>query len=126
MLNKLTITIGYDCYTDHMTQTRTYSPPSIEAAKILGGRIRLARQERRWTSEDLAERLGVTRNTVRKIERAAMTVALGTALEAAALLNVPLFDESSSVRGRELMRIQHTLSLLPARVDKLPDVDDDF
>ncbi len=109
-----------------MAQTRTYSPPAIEAAKILGGRIRLARQERRWTSEDLAERLGVTRNTVRKVERGAMTVALGTALEAAALLNVPLFDESASVRGRELMRIQHTLSLLPARVDKLPDVDDDF
>ncbi len=126
MLNKLIRTIGYACYTDHMTQTRTYSPPAIEAAKILGGRIRLARQERRWTSEDLAERLGVTRNTVRKVERGAMTVALGTALEAAALLNVPLFDESSSVRGRELMRIQHTLSLLPARVDKLPDVDDDF
>lgn len=105
---------------------RTYSPATIEAARLLGARIRLARRERRWTEGELAERVGITRPTLRKIERGDPSVRLGLAFEAAVLVGVALFHEDPAVRRMEAARSAERLELLPRRVRRPADFDDDF
>ncbi len=109
-----------------MQRTRTYSPVTIEAARLLGARVRLARRERRWTLQELADRVGVTHVTIRKVERGDLTVGLGVAFEAAAVLGVPLFHEDRSRRALEAGRIDDRLAVLPQLVRRPTDVDDDF
>lgn len=108
------------------TRPHTLSPLTIEAMRLLGSRIQLARRERRWTLQDLADRVGVTAVTMRKIERGNPSVRLGAAFEAAALTGVPLFDESGSRRRLETSRIDDRLAVLPRYVRKPVEVDDDF
>ena len=105
---------------------RTYSPLTVEAARLLGARVRLARRERHWTLQELAERVGVTHVTLRKVERGDLTVALGVAFEAAAVLGVPLFHEDPARRSLERGRVDDRLAVLPQLVRKPAKVDDDF
>jgi transcriptional regulator with XRE-family HTH domain len=109
-----------------MKTPRVYSPLTIEAAKLLGARVRLARLERRWTLQGLADRVGVSHVTMRKIERGDLTVALGVAFEAAAVVGVPLFHEDRSRRSLEADRVDDRLAVLPQLVRKPLKVDDDF
>ncbi len=109
-----------------MELTRTYSLMTVEAARLLGARVRLARHERRWTLQELAERVGVTQPTMRKVERGDPTVGLGVAFEAAAVLGVPLFHEDRPRRSLEANQVDDRLALLPKLVRKPADVDDDF
>lgn len=109
-----------------MKRGRTFSPPAIEAARLLGARIRLARRERRWTLQELADRVGVTHVTMRKVERGDPSVGLGVAFEAAALTGVPLFDPDPSRRAAEARRVEDRLAVLPRRVRRPTEVDDDF
>jgi transcriptional regulator with XRE-family HTH domain len=101
-----------------MKRTRTYSPATVEAARLLGARVRLARRERRWTLQELADRVGVTHVTIGKVERGDLTVGLGVAFEAAAVLGVPLFHEDRSRRALEAGRVDDRLAVLPQLVRK--------
>jgi transcriptional regulator with XRE-family HTH domain len=94
----------------------------------LGARIRLARRQRGWSQEDLAERAGVTARTVYKIEKGDPTVRLGAAFESAALLNVSLFEPDLSRLALDLDRVQAREALLSRPVGKhrTNDVRDDF
>lgn len=109
-----------------MKRPRTYSPQAIEAARLLGGQIRLARLERRWTLEELAERVGVNHTTLRKVERGDPSVGLGPALEAAVLVGLPLFHADPERRDLESREVQSRLALVPARARRPRDVDDAF
>lgn len=103
----------------------TYSPLTKEAVRLLGARIRLGRKERRWTVGQLAERVGITEGTLRKIEQGKLSASLGTALEAAVLVGVPLFDQDPDRRALEAGRVEDRLALLPARTrePRLPNND---
>lgn len=105
-----------------------YSPLAAEAAQLLGARVRLARRERGWTLRELAERVGVTAPTMRKVERGDPTVALGVAFEAAVLTGVPLFHEDRARLRLEAGRVEDRLAVLPQLVRKpvATDADDDF
>ncbi len=103
----------------------TYSPATMEALHLLGKRVRLARLERRWTLAELAERVGVSPVTIRKVETGDPSVALGTALEAAVLAGVALFDPDPIRRVFESAHLSALLALLPARVRK-GRVEDNF
>jgi transcriptional regulator with XRE-family HTH domain len=109
-----------------MKRPRTFSPVTVEAAQLLGARVRLARRERRWTLRELADRVGVTSVTMRKVERGDPTVGLGVAFEAAAVLGVPLFHEDRARRSLEAGRVDDRLAVLPQAVRKPIESDDDF
>ena len=109
-----------------MKRNRPYSPLALEAARLLGGHVAAARRERRWTLNELAERVGVTKTTMSKVERGDVTVGLGVAFEAAAILGVPLFSEDANRRRVEAARIDDRLTVLPRAVRKPTQVDDDF
>jgi transcriptional regulator with XRE-family HTH domain len=106
---------------------RTYSPYTREAAQLLGAQILQARRERRWSAQQLADRAGITRVTLNKIEQGDLTVGLGLAFEAAALVGVPLFQEDRNRLSAEVDRAQNRLALLPQRI-RTPkqSVTDDF
>ena len=108
-----------------MVSTKVFSPVTLKAARLLGSRVTLARRERRWTLAELAERVGVSVVTIRKVERGDPTVALGTALEAATLVGVTLFHEDPVRRSLEVEAVQARLAMLPASVRRAA-VDDDF
>jgi transcriptional regulator with XRE-family HTH domain len=99
-----------------MARPRQYSPEALEAAELLGAQIRLARLERRWSQQDLAERAGITADTLSKIERGEPSVGLGSAFEAAALVGVPLFYDDRSRLTMDLDRVRSRSALLPQRV----------
>jgi transcriptional regulator with XRE-family HTH domain len=109
-----------------MARTHAHSPITTEAAGILGGLIRAARIERRWTQKELAERVGVAPYTIWKLERGDLSVALGTAFEAAVVCGVRLFEPQPSRLSREERRIADRLALLPKRARRPAEVDDDF
>ena len=102
------------------------SPRAREAAGLLGANIRLARRERRWTAQDLADRVGVSRPTIQKVERGDPSVSLGTALEAASILGIPLFHDEAERRRVERGRIEDRLALLPRPSQVAAHVDDAF
>ena len=109
-----------------MRKPHTYSPMAVEAGRLLGNTVRVARRERRWTVEELAERVGVNHGTIRKVERGDLSVGLGPAFEAAALLGVPLFDDDARRRSLEAARIADRLAVLPERVRRPVNVGNDF
>lgn len=76
----------------------------------------MARRERRWTLQELAERVGVTAVTMRKVERGDPSVRLGIAFEAAVLTGVPLFDADAARRRAEARRVEDRLAVLPQLV----------
>jgi transcriptional regulator with XRE-family HTH domain len=94
---------------------------------MLGAQIRLGRIQRRFSQAELAQRVGVSVETMRKIERGDMSVALGSVFEAAAIAGVSLFDSDPDRRRGEVRRIRELLTLLPSRVDEpTGPVRDDF
>ena len=109
-----------------MKRSRPYSPLTIEAARLLGRLVGAARREHRWTLDELAERVGVTRTTISKVERGDLTVGLGVAFEAAAVLGIPLFGADDNRRRMEAARTDDRLAVLPKSVRMPAPVDDDF
>ena len=107
---------------------RPRSPYAVEAARLLGAQIRLARRRRRWSQDELATRAGVTPRTVYKIEHGDPSVGLGAAFEAAALLGVPLFHAERSRLTADLDRVEAESALLsrPTRGRLDEEVKDDF
>lgn len=105
---------------------RPLSPQAREAALLLGALVRQGRHERRWTQAELAERVGVSQVTLGKVERGEPGVALGTALEAAALVGVRLFGTDVHDVRSTRAQVDDRLALLPASVRRIRPVDDDF
>jgi transcriptional regulator with XRE-family HTH domain len=108
-------------------KSATISPLAREALQLLGASVRAGRIRRGWTVVELAERVGVSHPTITKVERGDPTVAIGTALEAATLVGVPLFDPDADDRARQLAHLRTELALLPAAARRpRREVDDDF
>jgi transcriptional regulator with XRE-family HTH domain len=108
-------------------RARIYSPYAEAAARLLGAEVRGARLERRWSAQELADRAGITRATLAKVERGDSSVGLGAAFEAAALVGVPLFRDDPAQLSAEVARREDRLALLPQRVrPRRQPVRDDF
>ncbi|MDN5745050.1 MAG: helix-turn-helix domain-containing protein [Nocardioidaceae bacterium] len=108
-------------------RTVSMMPAATDAARILGQQVRQARHERGWTAAELAHRLGVSHVTVRAIENGAAGTAIGTVLNAAVLVGVPLFGvEDKAELARMRHRGEERLALIGQRVrpPKMKDSDD--
>jgi transcriptional regulator with XRE-family HTH domain len=111
-----------------MAKDRIYSSYTLEAASLLGKQIRLGRIQRKWTEQELAERAGLARATLQKIEKGDPSVTLGRVFEVAALVGVRLFDAETPRLASHIVRTDEKLALLPSAVRKRGKaaVDDDF
>jgi transcriptional regulator with XRE-family HTH domain len=93
---------------------------------VLAWSIRAARLRRRWSSAELAERVGVSRATISKLEQGNPGVAIGTFFEAATLVGVPLFADDTT-RQRYAAHKRAELALLPESARRpRKRIDDNF
>lgn len=106
---------------------RAYSRYSGDAVSLLGSLVRAARKQRRLTTQEVADRAGVSRGLVQRIEKGDMKCQIGAVFEVAAIVGVRLFDADEAALARHIRQAQDTLTLLPKAVRKTTAVlDDDF
>ena len=107
--------------------TRTYSRYTKEATNLMGQMIRLGRTERKLTAQDLADRAGISRGMLQRIEKGDPKCEIGVVFELAALVGVKLFDAEASSLAGHIKQAEDKLSLLPKAVRKSTKaVDDEF
>ncbi len=99
-----------------MAKQRTYSKYALEAVTLLGEQIKLGRKQRRWSEKMLAERAGIARATLQKIESGEMTSAIGLVFELAALVGVNLFEQDKLSLARNIEQTRDKIALLPKRI----------
>jgi|JI8StandDraft_1071087.scaffolds.fasta_scaffold04267_5 transcriptional regulator with XRE-family HTH domain len=110
-----------------MKKRRAYSRFAKEAGMLLGKEIQYERKIKNWSEQNLAERAGISRTTLQKIEAGDMTVALGLVFETAAILGIPLFVEEDPSLTKSIRQTSEKLALLPKRIrSKNRKVKDEF
>lgn len=106
---------------------RTYSAYSQDAMHLLGATIRAERKIKRMSEHQLAERVGVARSVIQRIERGDMTCGVGVVFEAAYIVGIPLFDAGPSRLSSHIDQVENKLTLLPKTIRKKTKViNDDF
>lgn len=117
-----------------MKNSPALSIASRETLSLLATRLELARRERGMTQSDLAERAGVSINTLKAVLQGKPQVAIGTVFEVASILQLPLYETllqsqeaSAPASSREKALLSARLKLLPGRVHRQKaGIDDDF
>lgn len=111
-----------------MPTGRPYTKSTLEAAKLLGLQIRLARKKRRMSETELAERAHIARSTLQKIEKGDPSINIGLAFEAAIVVGVSLFNaENPKALRDQTQAANEKLTLLshkPGRSTR--ELKDDF
>lgn len=95
---------------------RSYSRYAREAAALLGFTVHNARIERELTVAEVAERAGVSRGLIHRIEKGDMGCSIGAVFEVAAIVGLRLFDADSTTLNRHLSMARDKLTLLPKAV----------
>ena len=107
--------------------TRTYSRYTCEAVALLGALIREARNERKITAQELADRAGISRGLLQRIEKGNPKCEIGAVFEVATIVGIKLFDADEKTLIKTLRQTKEKLTLLPKYVRKTAkEVHDDF
>ena len=110
-----------------MEKKRTYSKYAHEAVLLLGKQIKHNRKQRKWSEQNLADRVGISRATLQKIESGEMSPSIGLVFEAATLVDVNLFEQDKIPLSVSIKQTNDKIALLPQRIKaKIKVVDDDF
>ena len=97
------------------------------ALRVLGSLLKTARRDRTLSQTDIAERAGVTRQTIIAIEKGDPKVSVGTVFEVAHLLGIPLLSKDDEILSKWQSILSDFSGLLPKRVrHKKFKVSDDF
>lgn len=129
--NKTCLPPGYTYNKGTILPKRTVPlrPHVQDALTVWGQLIRTARADRGWTAKDLAGRANVSEQTVLAAESGVRGTAVGTMMDLADLVGVPLFGiENRSELAIRRQRGEEMLALIPSRVYRSSKgaVDDDF
>ncbi len=107
--------------------TRTYSRITRHAAALLGKQIRIARKERKMTVQELADRAGISRGLLQRIEKGDLKCQIGAVFEVAALVGIKLFDADELSLATRIRQADDKIALLPKHIHPGQKVvDDDF
>lgn len=110
-----------------MTKTRPFSKYTQEAVKLLGKQIQLARKQRRWSENELAERAGIARATLQRMEKGDMACTIGLVFEVATLVGIKLFDAEHEALPGQVAETEERIALLPKHIHPARKaVDDEF
>ena len=106
---------------------RNYSKQAKEAAALLSALIKLERKNRKLTATEVAERTGISRHTLRRIENGDLKSEIGLFFEVATVVGVPLISTEHRMLRNELAHAREKLSLLPKNIHRpRRNVKDDF
>lgn len=107
--------------------TRAYSSYCRDAVALLGGMVRAARKERKMTAQEVADRAGISRGLLQRIESGNPKCEIGVVFEVATIVGVRLFDADENTLARHLNQTREKLALLPKSIRrKRGVVRDDF
>lgn len=107
--------------------SRPISPYAKEACELLGSLIQESRIQKGMTIAEMAERAGVSRGLVARVEAGDLGCSIGVVFEMAALLKIELFGLDPRNLSSHLAMKQDKIKLLPQRVRKAKEaVYDDF
>ena len=110
-----------------MSKRRTYSKYAQDAATLLGKQIKLGRKQRKWTEHNLADRAGISRATLQKIENGEMSCAIGSVFEVATLVGINLVENDKLPLSKHIEQMGDKIALLPQRIQvKTRKLDDGF
>ncbi|MYD43897.1 MAG: helix-turn-helix domain-containing protein [Gammaproteobacteria bacterium] len=98
--------------------SRAHSRYAHDAVKLLGLMIRSARIEQRVTVAELAERAGVSRGLLHRIERGQPGCSIGAVFELASVVGLRLFDAEPTTLANYLTMQRSNLTLLPQAARK--------
>lgn len=98
------------------TPKRTYARYTSDGVALLGKMIRHGRKQRKMTEMDLAERLGIARSTLQRVEKGDPKVEIGIMFEAATLVGVKLFDSDEKGINRLSDHMDDRIAVLPKHV----------
>ena len=106
---------------------RAYSRYTHQALELMGAALRVARIEKKIGTQALAERAGISRDLLYRIEKGDPRCEIGVVFELAAILGVPLFEpEVAALQGR-VRELEARLVLLPKAIHPTRgEVKDDF
>lgn len=108
-------------------ENRPTSRYAKEAAELLGLLIRRARIERKMTAEEVAERAGMSRGLVHRIEKGDLGASVGAVFEVASVVGLRLFDQDARGMTLKANEARSINTLLPQAVrTSIGKVDDDF
>ena len=97
---------------------RSYARHTTEGIALLSQMIRHGRKQRKMTEMELAERLGIARSTLQRLEKGDPKVEIGLMFEAAHLVGIRLFDlDEKGIRDLS-QRITDRIAILPKHVRK--------
>lgn len=109
------------------SKKRAYARYTIAATELLGALIAVERKMRKMPMRELAERLGVDRSTLQRLEKGDPKVEVGLAFEACTVLGIPLFAEDLGGLSMRLDEVNQRLTLLPKRSQaQTVTISDDF
>lgn len=106
--------------------TTRYSIATLRATELLGKLIRAQRIERRWSAQELGERIGVSRALIERIEHGDPRCGIGSAFEAATIVGISLFSAEPGRLGGHIAEQDAKLRLLPKAARKKRSIVDDF
>ena len=89
--------------------SRPLLPAARKQVEALGDRLRLARLRRDMGTEEFAERVGISRETLRRLEQGDPTIAMGTFLRALRILGLDADIDAlarDDVLGRKLQDLK--------------------
>jgi len=111
-----------------MSLNRPYTKITVEATRLLGQSIKLARKKRRMSETELAERANVSRSTIQKIEKGDPSINIGLVFEAASVIGVPLFStENPNSLKLQNQEVSEKLALLAQKPGRdSGELKDDF
>lgn len=109
------------------SKIRTYSLYSREAIHLMSNLIRVARKERKLTTQEVAERAGISRGLLQRVEKGDLKCEIGAVFEVATIVGVKLFDVETTTLTKHIRQTEDKLALLPKSVrKKTRTIDDDF
>lgn len=109
------------------TSARTYSRYNRAALQLLAALIRSERLKQKLSAQEVADRAGISRSLLQRIEKADPVCSIGSVFEVATILSIPLFEQDLKALDRALTTAQQTQALLPKSAHKpRKEVDDDF
>ena len=100
------------------TKKRAYARYTLESIALLGKMIRHGRKQRQMTEHELADRLGIARSTLQRVERGHPKVEIGIMFEAAALVGIKLFDSDEKGVTTLSARLDDRIAVLPKHIYK--------
>ncbi|MBL4661586.1 MAG: helix-turn-helix transcriptional regulator [Alcanivoracaceae bacterium] len=99
-----------------MKTKHSYSRYSSDAIYLLGKLIRAERKQKKITTIELAERAGIFRSLLQRIEKGDPKCSIGAVFEAATIVGIQLFNEGDNSLHKHIYRVEKQLTLLPQSI----------